>query len=328
MNGRVLITGASGFIGYHLIEEALKNNLEVFAAVRKTSGISHLKNLKIQYTYPDFNNILSLTREITENKYDYIIHAAGLTKARSVNEYNNVNTNYVHNLGCALGDSGIDLKKFVLISSLAAQGPSGDINGTLEETGRTNPLTSYGKSKLLGEESLKSFAKINYTILRPTAVYGPRDKDILIFFKQMAKGIEPYIGNADQKLSFLYVGDLAKAAVKALFNGNRDTFVLSDGNFYDRYELGLLTREILGLKTVKIKLPVNLVKFIAGLSQTYGALANKAVALNVEKINELMAVNWSCDISKAQAVLGFCPENNLKSGLIETLQWYKLNNWL
>jgi nucleoside-diphosphate-sugar epimerase len=328
MKARVLITGASGFIGHHLIEEALKNDLDVFAAVRKTSDLSHLQDFKIQYTFPDFNDVPSLKKEIAANNYSYIIHAAGLTKARSENEYNQVNAHYTTNLARAAAESGGILKKFVLISSLAAQGPLNDFSGALTEDGTPKPVTSYGKSKLLGEEGLKALPALNYTILRPTAVYGPRDKDIIIFFRQLVKGIEPYIGDTGQQLSFLYVTDLAKAAVKSLYAGNCETFNLSDGNFYNRYELGRLAKEILSLKTVKVTLPVNVVKLIAILSEAYGLLTNKAVTLNVEKIKELMAVNWNCDIAKAEAVLGFRPEHDLKIGLNETLKWYKLNKWL
>src|SRR6185437_3691748 len=148
----------------------------------------------------------------------------------------------------------------------------------------------YGKSKLLAEENLKSFSSLNYIILRPTGVYGPRDRGIFIFFKQVVKGLEPYIGNFRQKFSFIYVTDLAKAAVKALYAGDQKTYNLSDGNFYDRYELANIIKEVLNLKTIKFHLPVNFVKLIALISEKYSSLNNKASVLNVEKLNELMAV--------------------------------------
>src|SRR5471030_335030 len=251
MNERVLITGASGFVGYHLILEALKNNLKVFAAVRKSSKTDHLKGLDITLTYPDFNNTQSLAAEIKQKRYDYIIHAAGITSARSEKEYNQVNAGYTHNLASAVLQSGLPLKKFVLVGSLAAVGPLNDINEVITENIAPRPLTAYGKSKLLAEDQLKTFASLNYTILRPTGVYGPRDRDIFIFFKQVAKGIEPYIGKMEQKFSFLYVADLAKATIKALFAGNQKTYNLSDGNFYDRYELAATIKQVLGLRTVK-----------------------------------------------------------------------------
>ncbi|HEY8784687.1 MAG TPA: NAD(P)-dependent oxidoreductase [Mucilaginibacter sp.] len=329
MKERVLITGASGFIGYHLIEEALKNNIEVYVAVRKSSRIDHLGSFDINYTYPDFTNISALKQELEENKYDYIIHAAGVTRARSQKEYNHINAGYTHNLALAALESGINLKKFVLISSLAAVGPLNSLNGIITEDTMPQPITAYGKSKLLGEQNLKAFSSLNYNILRPTGVYGPRDRDIFIFFKQVAKGIEPYIGNIEQKFSFLYVTDMVKAAIRALFDGgNQKTYNLSDGNFYNRYELAAIIKETLNSKTIKFHLPVNFVKLIALASEKYSSLSNKAAVLNVEKVDELMAVNWRCDIERAKADLGFCPEHNLRSGVVETLKWYKTNKWL
>ena len=328
MKERVLITGASGFVGYHLIEEALKNNLDVYAAVRKTSDVEHLKDFDIQYIYPDFTNLLSLTNELKEKQYDYIIHAAGATKARSQKEYNDINAVYTFNIALAALESGIKLKKFVLISSLAALGPLNDLEGIITEEKRPAPLTAYGKSKLLAEQNLKAFTTLNYSILRPTGVYGPRDRDIFIFFKQLSKGIEPYIGKKAQKLSLIYVTDLAKASIKALYAGNQKTYNLSDGNFYDRYALADITKQVLSLKTLKLHLPVTFVKLIAKVSEKVSSLKNKASVLNVEKLNELMAVNWSCDIERAKADLGFHPEYDLKAGVTETLKWYKANKWL
>ncbi|HWZ04882.1 MAG TPA: NAD(P)-dependent oxidoreductase [Mucilaginibacter sp.] len=328
MKERVLITGASGFIGYHIILEALKNNLEVYAAIRKSSNIDHLKGLDIKYTFLDFDNVSSLKRELAEKKYAYIIHAAGVTKARSQEEYNAINAGYTHNLASASIESGILLKKFVLLGSLAASGPLNNLDEVLTESSTPNPVTAYGKSKLLGEEQLKAFSTLNYTILKPTGVYGPRDKDIFIFFKQVAKGIEPYIGNIEQKFSFLYVTDLARATIKALFCCHQSTFILSDGNSYDRYQLAGFIKESMGVKAVKLHLPVKFVKIIAYLAEKYCALNKKASTLNVEKLNELMAVNWDCDIENARTVLGFKPEYDLKAGVAESIKWYKTNKWL
>ena len=328
MKERVLITGASGFVGYHLINEAINNNLEVFAAVRKNSKVDHLKGLDIKYTYPDFTSPQQLKNDINENKYDYIIHAAGVTKARSAAEYDDINAGYTYNLALATLESNISLKKFVLVSSLAAVGPLNTLSGIITENTTPAPVTAYGRSKLLAEEKLKSLADLNYTILRPTGVYGPRDRDIFIFFKQLNNHIEPYIGNIEQNLSLIYVTDLAKAAIKALYAGNKKTYNLSDGNFYDRYALGNITREVLNLKTVKFHLPVNFVKLIANISEKVSSLGNKAAVLNLEKLNELMAVNWNCDIALAKTDLGFSPQYDLRSGVTETLKWYKANKWL
>lgn len=328
MKQRVLITGASGFVGYHLIEEALRNDLEVYAAVRKSSQTGHLKNFDIHYTYPDFTDTAALAADLKENQYNYIIHAAGITKARSQQEYDDVNAEYTHNLALAVLESGIDLKKFVLMGSLAAVGPLNDLNGVITEYTPPRPITAYGRSKLLAEEKLKALVELNYTILRPTGVYGPRDRGIFIFFKQVANGIEPYIGHVDQQFSFIYVKDVARAAIKALYAGSRQTYNLSDGNCYDRYQLANTIKDVLSRKTIKLHLPVNFVKFIAHIAERYSSLANKAVILNVEKLSELTAVNWYCDITRAKAELGFDPQYDLRSGVTESLDWYKANKWL
>ena len=328
MNERVLITGASGFAGYHLILEALKNNLQVFAAVRKSSSTGHLKDLDITLTYPDFTNTQSLAAEIKKNRYDYIIHAAGVTSARSEKEYNQVNAGYTYNLASAVLESGVPLKKFVLIGSLAAVGPLNDLDDIITESTVPHPVTAYGKSKLLAEEQLKALTSLNYTILRPTGVYGPRDRGIFIFFKQVARGFEPYIGNVEQRFSFLYAADLAQAAIKALYAGDRKTYNLSDGNAYGRYELAGAIKQVLGRKTIKFHLPVNFVKLIAKIAGTYGSLTNKTVILNTEKLDELTAVNWYCDISFAKTGLGFNPQYDLTAGVTETLSWYKEHKWL
>ncbi|MEO3406471.1 NAD(P)-dependent oxidoreductase [Mucilaginibacter sp. CAU 1740] len=328
MKERVLITGASGFVGYHLIEEALQNNLEVFIAIRKSSKIDHLKNFDIQYIYPEFNNQEALKTLLTEIKPDYIIHAAGVTSARSEGEYNRINATYTYNLASAAKEACPALKKFVLVGSLAAVGPLDTLNGLITEATVPQPVTAYGRSKLLAEQKLKTIKGLNYTILRPTAVYGPRDTGIFIFFKQVVKGIEPYIGNKQQKLSFIYVKDLAKASIKALYAGNNQTFNLSDGNFYSRYELGNITKDELKLKPLKFHLPVNFVKIIAAVSEKLSSLRNKAAILNIEKLNELMATNWHCDIEAAKSDLGFYPSYNLQAGMAETLKWYKAHKWL
>jgi nucleoside-diphosphate-sugar epimerase len=328
MKERVLITGASGFVGYHLIVEALKNNLEVFAAVRKSSKVDHLKDLSIQYVYLEYYDQEALNRELKAKQYHYIIHAAGLTRAMSTEEYDRVNATYTFNLAQAALASGSEFTKFVLISSLAAVGPLNILKGIITEHTAPNPITAYGKSKLLAETKLKSIPGLNYTILRPTAVYGPRDTGIFIFFKQLTKHIEPYIGRIEQKLSFIYVVDLAQASIKALTNGDGQTFNLSDDHYYDRYELGKIAKKKLSIKTLKFHLSVNFVKLIAAISEKVSSLTNKAPILNIEKLNELTAVNWSCSIELAKRDLGFDPQYGLDSGLADTLKWYRENEWL
>lgn len=326
MKERVLITGASGFVGYHLIEAALNSGLEVFAAVRKSSQVQHLQHFNIQYTFPDFTSVEALEKELAEKQYHYIIHAAGITKASSQEAYDLVNVTYTLNLAAAAHKAGV--KKFLFISSLAALGPV-KMGATITENTPPNPVTNYGLSKLTIEKQLEIFkmAGLPLTILRPTAVYGPREKDIFIIFKTFQKGLEPYIGNKPQQLSFVYAPDLAQAAIQLLFSPYTETFNVADGKVYDRYALANIFKTVFKKKTFKIHIPVFIVRIIATLSEKL-AKKGSTPALNREKLAELTATNWACSIDKLKAAINYQPKYDLEKGLTETLEWYKENKWL
>lgn len=327
MKERILITGASGFVGYHLIEAALRQNLEVFAAVRRSSQIEHLKHLDIQYTTPDFTSVEALQKEIEEKKYSYIIHAAGSTRALNEAAYNLVNVTYTTNLASAAANAGV--KKFLFISSMAALGPAQNGQAIITESQVPKPVTTYGRSKMVAESHLHTFemAGLPLVVLRPTAVYGPRDKDIFIILKTFTKGFEPYIGNSPQQLSFVYVADLARAAVQLALSNAVGSYNISDGNAYDRYALANITKKLLQQKTLKVHLPVLLVKGIAALLETFSCKGSTP-ALNREKLAELTAANWNCSIEKLRNAIGFEPEYDLEKGLNEALEWYKKERWL
>ncbi len=329
MKERVLITGASGFVGHQLIEHALKNGFEVFAAVRKTSDINHLKHLDIQYCYPDFNNIDALITELEQKQYSYIIHAAGVTAAKTQQDYNKINADYTYNLALAATKAAIKIKKFVFLSSLAALGPLNDVTDILHDDSPPKPVTAYGHSKLLAEQKLAALPALPLIILRPTAVYGPRDKDIFIILKKISQGLEPYIGTTQQQLSFIYVNDLAQITIKALkANVTRKSYNVSDGKIYSRYDMADFTKQILNRKTFKIHIPLFIIRVLAGFLEKIYAYSSKTPALNIEKLNELNAINWICDITNIQADLNFSPQYDLKTGLKQTFLWYQKHRWL
>ncbi|RZM25662.1 MAG: NAD(P)-dependent oxidoreductase [Pedobacter sp.] len=327
MKKRVLITGASGFVGFHLIEAAISSDFEVYAAVRSGSQIKHLQRFNIQYVHPNFSAVDELENIINKHAIDYVVHAAGITKAKTEAEYNLTNATYTRNLALASLKAGI--KKFVFVSSLAALGPLKDLKGMLHDNSAAHPVTSYGKSKLLAENYLAEIPELPLIVIRPTAVYGPREKDIFILFNSINKGLEPYIGEFDQQLSFVYVKDLAEIIVKALTaDVTQQHYNVSDGFVYDRYALADLSKKTLNKKTFKFHLPVAVVNLMASAMELLYRGSAKTPTLNKEKMQELTAVNWACDISAIRAGLGFRPQYNLALGLTETLNWYKQNNWL
>jgi UDP-glucose 4-epimerase len=324
MKQRVLITGASGFVGYHLITAALAAGLEVHAAIRLSSNVDHLEPLNLKYVVPDFEDIDSLKALLEHYQYDYIIHAAGQTRARSEFEMNRVNTFYTGNLALAAQEANIPLKKFVFISSLAAIGPIG-YNEEWPEVKEPAPVTSYGKSKLLAEQFLPA-TSLPWVVLRPTAVYGPREKDLFVLFKTFKRGWEPYIGRFSQRLSFVYVVDLARVAVQALTApGTAVSYNISDGRQYDRYALAEIVKKMLQVRTFRFHLPLGLIRLVAGLLEY---TSSGVPLLNREKLRELTAPSWNCSIQRLQHDLGFQPAYDLETGMQETIRWYISNKWI
>jgi len=330
MKEKVLITGASGFIGFHLIEAALRGGLTVHAAIRAGSDISHLKRYDVGFIELDYTDQEALTKQLAANGYTYIIHAAGVTRAGSQQDYDTVNAGYALNLArAAMAGLGDQLGKFVFLSSLAAMGPLNNPDVLITEESTPAPVTAYGRSKLLAEQQLQALPSLPLVVLRPTAVYGPRERDIFIMIRSISRGIEAYIGRREQQLSFVYVKDLASVTINALFTGlSNATFNISDGKSYDQYQLANFSRQILHRKTLRLHVPYGMIHALAlGMERWYG-WRGKTPVLNREKLQELTAVNWQCSIEKARKQLGFNPQYSLEQGLRETLQWYHQNKWL
>ena len=328
MKEKVLITGASGFLGYHLIQTAIEAGLEVFAAVRKNSNVEHLSEWPLHYLFLNYEDPEEMSRQLAEHKIDYIIHSAGVTKAIRQEVYDQVTATYTINLAKAAEKAGENCKKMVFISSLAAVGPLTDGQQKINEQTVPNPVTAYGRSKLQAENGLATIS-IPTTILRPTAIYGPRDKDIFIMLKTISNGLDPYIGKLLQQLSFVHAKDVSAAAVQSLFLSNAvGIYNITDGNSYNRYEFSDITKFILQRKAVRFHIPMPLVKSLAFFLEKANGWLNKPSVINREKLNELAAINWNCDISKAINELAFVPTFNLQSGLEDSIAWYKKNKWL
>ena len=328
MSQKVLITGASGFLGYHLIQSAIENGLEVYAAVRKNSDIKHLEGLPVHYLFLNYEDEVAITQQLSALQIDFIVHAAGVTKAIHQDIYNQVNAGYTLNLARAAEKMGSQFKKMVFISSLAAIGPLTEPHHKLHEDTYPNPVTAYGRSKLLAEKGLADI-NLPVIILRPTAVYGPRDKDIFILLKTLNNGFDPYIGNFMQQLSFVHARDVADVAIKSLLIKEASgIYNITDGNSYNRYQLSDITKKILKKKAIRFHLPMAMVRSLAFVMETTNGWLKKPSVLSREKLHEIAAKNWICDISKATKELEFSPKFDLQMGLEDSISWYTKNNWL
>jgi nucleoside-diphosphate-sugar epimerase len=332
---KILITGANGFIGSFLVEEALKQGHEVFAGVRSNSNLKFLKDYRIQTIILDLSNPEKLKQKwyvLSQyfSKFDYVIHNAGITQAINPDDFDLVNNQYTQNLFQSLVDANFKPKKFILMSSLAVMGPgNAETLSPIKLEDEPNPITSYGRSKLNVEKYLSRQKNVPYLIFRPTAVYGPREKDFLKLFKVINKHIEPYISSPKQLLSFVYVKDLARLTIQACHsNVSNRSFIVSDGQTYTCKELSKITKEVLNKWTIPLVLPQTIVKGIAYLSESFAKMMNKTSVLNQDKYKELASLNWSCNSKETQIAFNYIPEYKLGKGIEETINWYKQNNGL
>lgn len=279
----------------------------------------------------NFADVAGMREKLKTNKFDYIVHNAGVVSAPKLEDYFRVNYDFVKNFTTALYEAKNIPEKFVFISSLAATGPASnsDLTDFLKLDDEPAPINAYGKSKLAAEKHLESLPGFPYINLRLTAVYGPREREILTFFKLLNKGIEGYIGTKKQHLTFVYVKDLTKLVIDAaLSQQKRTTYFVSDGEHHPASDLGKYGKAALKKRALKLNVPTSLVRGIAYILENTGKITGSYPPLNMEKVHILSSLNWKCDINPIKKDFNFQPQYDLEKGIEETLEWYKKNKWL
>ena len=316
----VLITGASGFIGSFLVEEALSRNWKVWAGIRKTSSKEYLCDERISFIDLRYSDKEKLKQQIENHrtcygKWDYVIHNAGVTKCVYSKDFEKINYRYSCNLIEALKETGAVPDKFILMSSLSALPPTD---------------TMYGKSKLKIEEFLEIQNNFPYIILRPTGVYGPRDKDYFLVLKSIKKGLALAAGYKPQILTFIYVTDLAKAVfLVAESDFSRKAYNVSDGSTYSDETYTQIAKKALNKKRVlKLRVPLILLKTVSILAEMFSKISKKPSTLNRDKYKIMERRDWTCDISSLVQDLGFCAEYDLERGIKESISWYTDHRWI
>ena len=331
----ILITGASGFIGSFLVEEALKRNYRVFAAVRSSSNRTYLSDPRINFIETELSDKALLakkfiTHQKTFGKFDFVIHNAGITKSCVKSDFDKVNFQYTKNLIEALTETASLSGKFVFMSSLAAYGPGDEETlKPVSDSDTPHPVTLYGESKLKAERFIKSLSGFPFLIFRPTGAYGYREKDFYLVYKNIKQGIETYIGTTRQHLTFIYVKDLVRLIFDALESpvAGKSYFV-SDLNYYTATEFNTIIKKVLRKKTIRIVFPRTIVKIVAFLTEKIACITKVPPTLNTEKYKEISCKNWLCDSTPLVNDFGFYPEYDLIKGLTEALTWYKNKNML
>lgn len=325
---RVLVTGATGFLGSHIAEQLARQGHDVRVLVRRTSDRSFLRHIEAEEALGDVTQPDTLPAAVED--VDAVVHAAGLTKARSAAEFEAVNAGGTANLLAALGPAH-PLRRFVLISSLGAHGPSQD--------GRPRPLeappapvTAYGRSKLRAEELVRSWAGDGRptTIIRPPVIYGPRDRQLLPFFHLARWRLAPLLGDGSNAVSCVYVEDAARAAALSATAADAPsaTYALDDGAVYTWRELLAAVERAVGKKALRLPSPAWAFATAALVTELYGRLRRRAVIFTRDKVVEMRQRYWVCSHDEISRDLGWQPQVGLNEGAALTAAWYRQHGWL
>jgi dihydroflavonol-4-reductase len=325
---RIFLTGATGFVGSFVAQELIAQQHKVSCLVRPSSDRRWLADLPVEFCVGSLLKIETFLESLM--KSDYVIHVAGVTTAKDAEQYYAGNVQPTESLLRAIEVHHPNLQRFLLVSSQAAAGPS--LSATpIDENHSLQPITDYGISKVQSEKLAQAYlSKIPITIVRPPAVYGPRDDGVYNFFRLLNHGINLMIGSTDQLVNLLYVEDLARGIIQATFSPQSvgKTYFLCEETSYRWSEVARLTAQIMNKKYITIKLPYSLIYALAFFLEKIAAFSGTTTILNRQKMNELKQPFWVISPRQAQVDFNFRTSVPLSEGIEKTVRWYRDNHWL
>lgn len=331
MSKTILVTGATGFIGSWLAEKLIKRGDTVRALVRPSSDKTNLAGMNIEYVNGDYKNVASLRKAV--EGVDEIYHVAGVTKAKDEQGYIDGNVTATENLLQAALEANPSLKRFLHTSSGTVTGPAATAEKPVDETAVCKPLTTYGRTKLMAEDVCHRYSgKLPVTIVRPPAVYGERDRDVLEFFRTVKNGLQPMVGfGITKRISLVHASDLTDGMMLACDapNAAGQIYFISSEKTYTWHDVGEAASKALGKSFVlKLKLPEWAVFGIATVAESMSGWSDKPALINREKAIDMVQNFWTFSTEKAMRDLGYREHLTLETGIRQTVEWYVKNKWL
>ena len=325
-----VVTGSTGFIGSHLVDALLANGATVRALHRAESkGREH--DPRVASFEADLLDDHSVRESRVWRGATHVFHLAGATKARTSAQFRAANVVPTANILAALAAQTGTPPRTVLVSSQAAAGPATELDAPVRESDTPSPIEAYGRSKLQAEQAVARFAnQLPITIVRPAAVYGPRDRDLLKAFRQATHTLAFHAAPRDQAFSIVHVADVVRALLLAgdVPAANGRAYFIANEQPTTWRDLYAAVATIAGTHPIQLQVPLSALRVGARVADVLGVLTGRTGLLNRNKVALARPRWWLCDASRARRELGWNPRIDLHEGLRETYLWYVAEGWL
>ncbi|HUF13338.1 MAG TPA: NAD-dependent epimerase/dehydratase family protein [Longimicrobiales bacterium] len=320
-----MVTGATGFVGSHLVDALRAESVPIRAVVRATSTTQRLVAAGVEVVVADLADAAALAEAM--RGVSVVYHLAAATRARGEAEYTRANVETTAALMRA-ARARSEPPRVVHLGSLAAVGPTAD-GRPVDEDAAPRPLTAYGRTKLAGERIALGTEGVPVVALRPPTVYGPRDRDLLTIFRMAARGLMPIPGGPDRPVQMIHVLDLVVALRAAADSPHSHrVYHVAEPVIRPWSEVADMVARAVGTDPVRVRVPHALLRGAAALSEAIARLTGRATIFNRDKVLELIAPGWICTTERAERELGFRAAIPLERGIPETAAWYRTEGWL
>jgi len=326
---KVFLTGASGFVGSHVLDSLHAGHHEVSILLQRTSNTRFVSRRLPEVTVHCGSLEDLQVLKAAMSGMEAVIHCAGKTKALHSSEFYQVNQAGTLNMVRAANACRESLRHLIYISSQAVSGP-GVLSRPAQETDDPHPVSIYGKSKLLGETEIRRNCRVPWTILRPAAVYGPRDTEFLPVFQKVKQRVMPLLSGSKRALNMVYGPDVAAAVLCSLMHerGAGGTYHVAaeppctDAEFMQEIASQLRCRPL------RLPIPRSALYLACVIQEILSRMTGRPNILSRQKLPELLAPGWVCTTDRIRNDLGFTASTSLREGITQTLDWYRMEGWV